>query len=438
MAVEAIDKYKNTTPYGMDTRWAPSLIRAIQGHSIKFIKTERTGIRLNADTIKGIPCMCHGTKMSVIAEIMSSGLLMSSPMDVAMDEGSADVDEVNPGSAGGIKTGRNCVHFSPFARWDLRCLSGMRKENGVDCQISVDIEGLIDDDVPIILTSSGALMVEGNVPTRYIEVIMREIRIKGKLDWVKVYDRKLAMTTLEAFSPVDKIQPAFDEYDTEDIRTGDFLLPDDVDRSMPFRLEDNNTPDDDTVWGKKMQEGEGMQIMCKVCSVNGVNTRLLHGSPKCVVCKATLRYGRWSLYKKEKNDKEEDEEKYTLNPEYKKWKSRLSKPRPQGAAAPRSKAVPSEEVNPKQRIDKKSGGQGDEYGGSATGKRSASGGQENETGGSATGKRSRSETSSASKQGSGSEPVPLKEIRRAMERNRNLEDLAEQILRAEKDEETPC
>ena len=67
--------------------------------------------------------------------------------------------------------------FSPLAREDGRCLSGMRKENGVDCQIFVDINGLIkDDDIAVVLTSSGALMVEGDVLTKYIEVIQREVR----------------------------------------------------------------------------------------------------------------------------------------------------------------------------------------------------------------------------------------------------------------------
>ena len=51
-------------------------------------------------------------------------------------------------------------------------------------------------------------------------------------------------------------------------------------------------------------------------------------------------------------------------------------------------------------------------------KRSASGGEENETGGSANGKRSRSETSSASKHGSDSEPVAIQGIRRAIARTR--------------------
>ena len=89
--------------------------------------------------------------MSVITEIMSSGLLMLSPMDVAMDEGSADVDEVNPGSAGGsktgrknegcadvdevnpgsaggIKTGRNCVHI--FTICEMGPSLSIRNEEG--------------------------------------------------------------------------------------------------------------------------------------------------------------------------------------------------------------------------------------------------------------------------------------------------------------------
>ena len=38
LAVEAKKEDKDTTPYGNDGVWVPSLIRAIQGHSIKFIK----------------------------------------------------------------------------------------------------------------------------------------------------------------------------------------------------------------------------------------------------------------------------------------------------------------------------------------------------------------------------------------------------------------
>ena len=132
LAIETDEGNKEMNPLDEESKWAPSLIRVIQGHSIKFINVERTGVLLNAETIKGISTMCHGTKLSVIPSIIKSGQLMASPMDITTGVGSANVEGMFPGSARDGVKGRNCIHFSPFSRRDRRCKSGMRKDGGID------------------------------------------------------------------------------------------------------------------------------------------------------------------------------------------------------------------------------------------------------------------------------------------------------------------
>ena len=109
LAVEAPSNTKSH-PWCNDDVWHPSMVRAIQGHSIKFIDVKRTGILLDAKTIKGIPGLCHGTRWSVINDIFASGSLKSRPWDV----GGAYEGHQDPGGAGVMgQKGRICLHFRP-------------------------------------------------------------------------------------------------------------------------------------------------------------------------------------------------------------------------------------------------------------------------------------------------------------------------------------
>merc|ERR1712085_123167 len=122
--------------------------------------------------MKGNPNLCHGTKKSAIDDIFASGFLKSRPWDVDHND-----THQNSGGAGMMEEkGRSCIHFSPYEQSDYRCVSGMRKGSGTDCQIFLDIESMIRDKFQIYLTASGAMMVEGNVPTRYIEVIKHRVQ----------------------------------------------------------------------------------------------------------------------------------------------------------------------------------------------------------------------------------------------------------------------
>ncbi len=86
-----------------DTMTCPWFVRAIQGHSIPYLRADRTGAPLTPDHALLSPCLCHTTAVSNFESILENGLLLSERL----------------------------IHFSPFALGttgtnlvqDIRCHS---------------------------------------------------------------------------------------------------------------------------------------------------------------------------------------------------------------------------------------------------------------------------------------------------------------------------
>ena len=120
-----------------------TMIRAVQGHSISFVKPGV--VQLTQEQAENLYCLVHGTKKRYVDSILASGL--------------------DP-----HQKGRNSVHLAAYPSDDVRCVSGMRKGT---CDHWVYLKrGLVAKDYGLYASASGALLVNEKISPSCIDVIM--------------------------------------------------------------------------------------------------------------------------------------------------------------------------------------------------------------------------------------------------------------------------
>ena len=123
--------------------------RATHGHSTDVVLTSRLGKRIDLEMAVRMPCLAHGTHLSDLSKILSSGLL-----------------------PGGIGATRNCVHFAIFHPWDYRCEGGMRlggiADSLCDCVLFCDVVQMVAEGLPLYVTLEGVVLCDQTVPARCI------------------------------------------------------------------------------------------------------------------------------------------------------------------------------------------------------------------------------------------------------------------------------
>ena len=119
-------------------------VRAMQGHSIKFIAPERCFFRFLPEHANLISCLCHGTVIDAVPKILYGDLV-----------------------PGGDKKFRNESHFTVFLPWDPRYAAGMRH----DSEIFILYDMAILAEFVFWISPIGAALTRDVIPSRFIIAI---------------------------------------------------------------------------------------------------------------------------------------------------------------------------------------------------------------------------------------------------------------------------
>ena len=148
---------------------ALALIRATQGHSIRWLNPFRLFCRLSTmEMLAKCDCIMHGTRSDNIPSILANGLA--------------------PGGDAEDDLARAYVHFSPFPRWDSRCVAGMRKDS--EAYVFLDPVMMLDAGPAIWIAPTGALMVGASIDPEFIECVI--VWTQSIYDYEVLYSKSLS------------------------------------------------------------------------------------------------------------------------------------------------------------------------------------------------------------------------------------------------------
>ena len=157
--VEHIVRESDKQRFEVRTENEQLLVRAAQGHSMFDVQDDQLLRRLRlGDT--DLPELCvHGTFNRHLPSILRLGLL-----------------------AGGTRSSRNHVHFTPYEPGDSRIISGVRE--GSDVAIYIDLQQALMHDVPFFMSSNRVILspgIDGVIASVYISRL-RDLRTGADLD----------------------------------------------------------------------------------------------------------------------------------------------------------------------------------------------------------------------------------------------------------------
>jgi hypothetical protein len=134
---EYLDIFKDIPVDNLSYHW---FVRAVQGHSLPYLRSDRLGAPLTPDHLVFVSCLRHTTYMGLLPSIVEHGLV---------PEG-------------------QCVHLSPFAPHEPRYESGVRHAAPVVIYVKPAATLLLGD---CRLTPAGAVMAHNPIPPQLIQSI---------------------------------------------------------------------------------------------------------------------------------------------------------------------------------------------------------------------------------------------------------------------------